>query len=84
MNTKKKVGYKQNLSMLKNWKKQEYLDFLTKVIIISLQQGLRHLQATFTNFFGGQTKYPNFKKKPNGRSSGLRRQHSSVKILKYI
>ncbi|ABG51645.1 transposase, IS891/IS1136/IS1341 [Trichodesmium erythraeum IMS101] len=53
MNTKKKVGYKQNLSMLKNWKKQEYLDFLTKVIIIPLQQGLRHLQATFTNFFWG-------------------------------
>ena len=31
-----------------------------------LQQGLKHLQTAFTNFFGGRTKYPNFKKKHHG------------------
>ncbi len=31
-----------------------------------LQQGLRHLQTAFSNFFAGRGKYPNFKKKHNG------------------
>jgi putative transposase len=34
-----------------------------------LQQGLRHLQTAFTNFFSGRTSYPNFKKKRNGGSA---------------
>jgi len=44
--------------MLTNWKKQEDLDFLTEVSSVSLQQGLRHLQTAFNNFFRGRTKYP--------------------------
>ena len=35
---------------------------------LPLQQGLRHLQTAFTNFFAGRTKYPNFKKKHQGAS----------------
>lgn len=34
-----------------------------------LQQGLRHLQTAFTNFFAGRAKYPNFKKKHHGGSA---------------
>jgi len=34
-----------------------------------LQQGLRHLQTAFSNFFAGRAKYPNFKKKHNGGSA---------------
>ncbi len=49
--------------MLTDWKKQEELDFLNEVSCVPLQQGLRHLQTAFTNFFAGRTKYPNFKKK---------------------
>ncbi|NEQ77258.1 MAG: IS200/IS605 family element transposase accessory protein TnpB [Okeania sp. SIO2C9] len=64
-----RVGYKQTSAMLTNWKKQEDLDFLSKVSSVPLQQSLRHLQAAFTNFFGGRTKYPNFKKKRNGGSA---------------
>ncbi|GGA50634.1 transposase [Okeania sp. KiyG1] len=64
-----RVGYKQTSAMLTNWKKQEDLDFLTEVSSVTLQQGLRHLQAAFTNFFGGRAKYPNFKKKRNGGSA---------------
>jgi putative transposase len=34
-----------------------------------LQQGLRHLQKAFSNFFEGRAKYPTFKKKRNGGSA---------------
>ncbi|OIP68768.1 MAG: transposase [Oscillatoriales cyanobacterium CG2_30_40_61] len=55
--------------MLTNWKKQEDLDFLNQVSCVPLQQGLRHLQTAFTNFFAGSAKYPNFKKKHQGGSA---------------
>jgi putative transposase len=54
-----RVGYTETSSMLTEWKKQEELDFLNKVSCVPLQQGLRHLQTAFTNFFAGRTKYPN-------------------------
>ncbi len=63
---KERVSYKQTSGMLTNWKKQEDLDFLAEVSSVLLQQGLRHLQAAFTNFFSGRAKYPNFKKKLMG------------------
>ena len=66
---KERVGYKQTSAMLTHWKKQEDLDFLTQVSSVPLQQGLRHLQTAFTNFFSGRAKYPNFKKKRNGGSA---------------
>lgn len=37
-----------------------------EVSCVPLHQGLRHLKAAFINFFAGQAKYPNFKKKRNG------------------
>jgi len=55
--------------MLTQWKKEEDLDFLSEVSCVPLQQGLRHLQTAFTNFFAGRAKYPNFKKKRNGGSA---------------
>jgi putative transposase len=64
-----RVGYTQTSSMLTGWKKQEDLDFLNEVSCVPLQQGLRHLQTAFTNFFAGRAKYPNFKKKHNGGSA---------------
>jgi putative transposase len=64
-----RVGYSQTSSMLTSWKQQEDLDFLNEVSSVPLQQGLRHLQTAFTNFFAGRAKYPNFKKKSNGGSA---------------
>jgi putative transposase len=64
-----RVGYNQTSSMLTSWKKQEDLEFLNQVSCVPLQQGLRHLQTAFTNFFAGRAKYPNFKKKRNGGSA---------------
>ncbi|MCA2704858.1 MAG: helix-turn-helix domain-containing protein, partial [Microcystis sp. M038S2] len=64
-----RVGYTETSSMLTDWKKQEELDFLNEVSCVPLQQGLRHLQTAFSNFFAGRTKYPNFKKKHQGGSA---------------
>ncbi len=63
---KERVGYKETSAMLTSWKKQEYLNFLSEVSSVPLQQRLRHLQTAFTNFFSGRAKYPNFKKKRAG------------------
>ena len=64
-----RVGYKETSTMLTSWKKQEKLEFLNEVSCVPLQQGLRHLQTAFANFFAGRAKYPNFKKKRNGGSA---------------
>ena len=64
-----RVGYGQSSSMLTEWKKEEELSFLNEVSCVPLQQGLRHLQTAFSNFFAGRAKYPNFKKKRNGGSA---------------
>ncbi len=64
-----RVGYSQTSSMLTAWKKEEELDFLNEVSCVPLQQGLRHLQTAFSNFWAGRTKYPNFKKKHQGGSA---------------
>ena len=64
-----RVGYSQTSAMLTDWKREDELQFLNEVSCVPLQQGLRHLQTAFTNFFAGRTKYPTFKKKRNGGSA---------------
>jgi putative transposase len=64
-----RVDYVLTSSMLTGWKKQEELDFLNNVSCVPLQQGLRHLQKAFGNFWAGRAKYPNFKKKHHGGSA---------------
>jgi putative transposase len=64
-----KIDYVQSSAMLTSWKKLEDLQFLNEVSCVPLQQGLRHLQTAFTNFFAGRAKYPNFKKKRSGGSA---------------
>ncbi|NJM75325.1 MAG: IS200/IS605 family element transposase accessory protein TnpB [Acaryochloridaceae cyanobacterium RU_4_10] len=68
-----RVGYAETSAMLTDWKKEEDLQFLNEVSSVPLQQGLRHLQGAFTNFFAGRAKYPNFKKKRNGGSAAFTR-----------
>jgi putative transposase len=65
----KRVGYSETSAMLTEWKKQAELDFLNEVSCVPLQQGLRHLQKAFSNFFDQRAQYPNFKKKRNGGSA---------------
>jgi putative transposase len=64
-----KVDYVLTSSMLTSWKQEVEFDFLNDVSCVLLQQGLRHLQKAFGNFWGGRTKYPNFKKKHHGGSA---------------
>lgn len=64
-----RIGYGQSAAMLTEWKREEELSFLNEVSCVPLQQGLRHLQKAFTNFWAGHAKYPNFKKKRNGGSA---------------
>lgn len=68
-NDKKRVGYNDTSAMLTQWKKLEVLEFLNEVSCVPLQQGLRHLQKAFSNFWEGRAQYPNFKKKRNGGSA---------------
>jgi putative transposase len=64
-----RVGYSETSSMLTLWKKEDDLSFLNEVSSVPLQQGLRHLQTAFANFFAKRAKYPNFKKKHQGGSA---------------
>lgn len=64
-----RVGYKESSALLTGWKKEAELSFLNEVSCVPLQQGLRHLQKAFYNFWAGRAKYPNFKKKRNGGSA---------------
>ncbi|WP_019502819.1 RNA-guided endonuclease InsQ/TnpB family protein [Pseudanabaena sp. PCC 6802] len=64
-----RVGYVESSAMLTDWKKEAELQFLNEVSCVPLQQGLRHLQSAFANFFAGRAGYPTFKKKRNGGSA---------------
>ncbi|WP_035493019.1 RNA-guided endonuclease InsQ/TnpB family protein, partial [Baaleninema simplex] len=64
-----KVGYRETSKMLTQWKQEEELQFLGEVSCVPLQQGLRHLDKGYSNFFNGRAKYPRFKKKRNGGSA---------------
>lgn len=64
-----RIGYADTSTMLTQWKKLDDLQFLNEVSCVPLQQGLRHLQKAFANFWAGTAKYPNFKKKHNGGSA---------------
>jgi putative transposase len=64
-----RIGYKETSALLTEWKKEEEFSFLNEVSSVPLQQGLRHLQKAFTNFWAGRARYPNFKKKRNGGSA---------------
>ncbi len=64
-----RVGYVESSALLTTWKKEDDLSFLSEVSCVPLQQGLRHLQKAFGNFWAGRAKYPTFKKKRNGGSA---------------
>ena len=63
------IGYVESSALLTQWKRTEELAFLTEVSSVPLQQGLRHLQKAFANFFAKRAKYPTFKSKKKSRAS---------------
>ena len=63
------LSYTDTSNALTKLKKDPEKPWLKMVSSVPLQQGLRHLNTAFKNFFAGQTKYPRFKKKNNRQSA---------------
>ncbi len=62
------LSYTDTSNALTKLKKDPGKAWLKAVSAVPLQQGLRHLNTAFQNFFKGKTKYPQFKKKANRQS----------------
>ena len=63
------LTYTDTSNALTKLKKDPEKPWLKKVSSVPLQQGLRHLNTAFNNFFAGRSKYPKFKKKNNRQSA---------------
>ncbi|MDJ0577756.1 MAG: RNA-guided endonuclease TnpB family protein, partial [Xenococcaceae cyanobacterium MO_234.B1] len=63
------LSYTDTSNALTKLKKDPDKAWLKAVSSVPLQQGLRHLNTAFQNFFKGKTKYPKFKKKSNRQSA---------------
>ena len=63
------LSYTDTSNALTKLKKDPEKPWLKAVSAVPLQQGLRHLNTAFENFFQGKTKYPRFKKKANKQSA---------------
>ena len=63
------LSYTDTSNALTKLKKDPDKPWLKAVSSVPLQQGLRHLNTAFQNFFKGKTKYPKFKKKSNRQSA---------------
>jgi len=65
----RRVGYADTSALLTAWKQTEEFAFLNEVSSVPLQQGLRHQQKAFTNFYGKRAAYPRFKSRKKSRAS---------------
>ena len=63
------LTYTDTSNALTKLKKDPEKPWLKQVSAVPLQQGLRHLNTAFHNFFKGKSKYPKFKKKSNRQSA---------------
>ena len=68
-NENKSLSYTDTSNALTKLKKDPEKPWLKAVSSVPLQQGLRHLNTAFKNFFAGTAKYPKFKKKGNRQSA---------------
>ena len=65
----RRVSYVESSALLTTWKQDPDLAYLTEVSSVPLQQGLRHLQGAFANFWQKRARYPQFKSKRKSRAS---------------
>jgi putative transposase len=65
----RRVTYVDTAKLLTTWKQDPDTAWLHEVSNVPLQQGLRHLQTAFTNFWAKRAKYPRFKSKHRSRAS---------------
>ena len=64
----KSLSYQDTSNALTKLKKEPDKSWLKDVSSVPLQQGLRHLNTAFKNFWAGRAKYPRFKKRNNRQS----------------
>ena len=76
---KQGLNYHDTARMLTELKKDTEFAWLTESNSQSLQQSLRHLDVSYTNFFRGGAKFPHFKKKSNKQSVSIP-QHFNVDV----
>lgn len=65
----RRVSYVETAKMLTVWKQDSETAWLYEVSNVALQQGLRHLQTAFVNFWQKRARYPQFKSKRKSRAS---------------
>jgi putative transposase len=88
MQERQRVTFAETCRMLTAWKADPETEWLSEVSNVALQQGLRHLQQAFVNFWARQAKYPSFKSKRKSRasatftSSGFRYRGGQVWLAK--
>jgi putative transposase len=84
----RKVSYVETSALLTEWKRTQELSFLSEVSSVPLQQGLRHLQSAFANFFAKRAMYPTFKSRKKSRAgaeytrSGFRWREGELTLAK--
>lgn len=60
---KERVGYKETSAAFTQLRNSDDYPWLRDVSYVPVQQGLRHLQTAYDNFFAKRTNYPKFKKR---------------------
>jgi putative transposase len=65
----RRVTYVDTAKMLTAWKQDPDTAWLYEVSNVPLQQGLRHLQGAFVNFWQKRAKHPTFKSKRKSNAS---------------
>ena len=73
------LSYTDTSNALTKLKQEPEKLWLKQVSAVPLQQGLRHLNTAFQNFFQGKTKYPRFKNKNHRQSA-----HYAPNAFKWI
>lgn len=68
-NEQKRIGYHETSAALTLLKKQPEFLWLNEVSSVPVQQALRHLQTSFSNFFAKRAAYPNFKRKDDKQAA---------------
>ena len=67
--TGKSLSYEELSALLPLLKQQPETAWLADVSAVPLQQSLRHLEAAFTNFFEGRTRYPDYHTKSQDQAA---------------
>lgn len=84
----RRVDYNESSTALTAWKKDPDLTFLNEVSSIPLQQGLRHLQTAFRNFFDQRALSPRFKSRKKSEAaaeytrSGIKYSNGQITLAK--